>query len=398
MVSSGALAGFHFVAPVANSTDKVLIVIALASRRRKLSRPLYALAAATLFSGLLGGALPALAQQGTVPPADRPAPPAQPKAQPAASGDAVASRIGRLEEQFVDLQVMVGTLESLLKSKPSAVLPQESALGQPGGPQSAGQGDLGSRVDALETQIMALTSQLEQMTQQMGAIEARLSGAPQPSPQPPRGEPPRGEPPGRQGLAPDQPSDTALAAAGGEAAEPTSFGTTSVTPAFTAEPPLPEANEPRLPRGDAPGGLTASEEQPQSLAATTPGADARSLYDEGYGELFKRDYPAAEAAFRQFLRSYPDDALAGNAQYWLGETYYVRGQYKKAADAFLKGYKTYRSSQMAPDSLLKLGMALAQLGQKDSACSTFSELGTKFPSASDHVRDQAKSESQKAGC
>ena len=72
----------------------------------------------------------------------------------------------------------------------------------------------------------------------------------------------------------------------------------------------------------------------------------------------------------------PNDPLAGNAQYWIGETYYVRGQYKNAADAFLKGYKKYKSSEKAPDTLLRLGMALAELGQKDAACSDAQRAAT----------------------
>jgi len=112
----------------------------------------------------------------------------------------------------------------------------------------------------------------------------------------------------------------------------------------------------------------------------------------------RRDYLSAETAFRRLLEAYPNDKLAGDAQYWLGESYYVRGQYKNAADTFLKGYKSYGSNPKAPDSLLKLGMSLAALGQKEAACSSFAELGTKFPTAPSHVRDAANAERRKAGC
>ena len=106
----------------------------------------------------------------------------------------------------------------------------------------------------------------------------------------------------------------------------------------------------------------------------------------------------AATAFAKLVAAYPTDPLAGKAQYWLGETYYVRGQYKSAAEAFLKGYKQFKGSEKAPDSLLKLGMALAALGQKKEACSAFGELGAKFPAAPDYVHDQAKDERRKAGC
>jgi len=71
---------------------------------------------------------------------------------------------------------------------------------------------------------------------------------------------------------------------------------------------------------------------------------------------------------------------------------------KNAADAFLKGYKKYKSGDKAPETLLKLGMSLAALGQKEAACSTFGELKTKFPKAPETVRDEAKAEQKKTRC
>jgi tol-pal system protein YbgF len=124
----------------------------------------------------------------------------------------------------------------------------------------------------------------------------------------------------------------------------------------------------------------------------------KQLYETAYGYLLQRDYGAAEAAFDEFLRHHPNDPLAGNAQYWLGESLYVRGQYRAAAGAFLKGYQTYSKSAKAPESLLKLAMSLQRLGQKDAACSSFSELTTKFPSAPSHVKTTAQTERQRAGC
>ena len=114
--------------------------------------------------------------------------------------------------------------------------------------------------------------------------------------------------------------------------------------------------------------------------------------------MLQKDYASAEIAFSQLVDAYPNDPLASNAQYWLGESYYVRGQYKNAADAFLKGYKKYKSGDKAPDTLLKLGMSLAELGQKDAACSTFDELKTKYPRAPEHIGDEAKAWRKKAGC
>ncbi|HEX7531904.1 MAG TPA: tol-pal system protein YbgF, partial [Methyloceanibacter sp.] len=136
----------------------------------------------------------------------------------------------------------------------------------------------------------------------------------------------------------------------------------------------------------------------QGMNAGIPNSDAQSLYEQGYGSILQRDYGAAETAFRQLIAAYPNDPLAGSAQYWIGESYYVRGQYKSAADAFLKGYKKYKSGDKAPDTLLRLGMSLAELGQKDAACSTFGELTAKYPQAPVHILDHARGERKKAGC
>jgi len=357
-----------------------------ALRRRRRSRLAAAVAGAVLL--YVAGVPPVFAQQDAPPPAP--------------AGDPVAGRIGRLEEQIRDLQVMVGALTSLVKSKPDAVLPQESAGGGAGQAVSNATG-LGARVDALETQIGALTSQLELLTQQLGAIEARLgdAGAPQSAPQslsPPEEEAPL-PPPGRQGLAPMDPSAGFLADAG--AGQPTSLAATSVAMAAQTAVPSREndvgAREP-LPPAAQDAGRQPAPDQPQSLAALPASADSIILYNQGYDDFLRKDYAAAETSFRQLARHYPNDPLAGKAQYWLGESYFVRGQFKEAADAFLNGYKKYKSGEKAPDSLVKLGMALAELGQKDAACSTLSEFSTRFPSADQDLQDQARSELRKARC
>jgi tol-pal system protein YbgF len=293
------------------------------------------------------------------------------------SGDSVSARLGRLEDKVRDLQVMVGTLESLLRAKPGTVLPQEA-------PPVAQDGSLGPRIDALETQITALTSHIERIGKQMSALEAKLSAAEMPPPAPPT--PSVEPPPERQGEAPAPPADSATALAPPDSGDD---GDTS---------------KPRW-YGPKPGGdeLAALLErqaasEPQNLTAALPSGDAQTLYQQGYGALLQKDYAGAEVAFSQLVDAYPNDPLAGNAQYWLGESYYVRGQYKNAADAFLKGYKKYKSGDKAPDTLLKLGMALAELGQKDAACSTLDELKTKYPGAPEHIGDEAKAWRKKTGC
>jgi tol-pal system protein YbgF len=136
----------------------------------------------------------------------------------------------------------------------------------------------------------------------------------------------------------------------------------------------------------------------QLPGATTRPTPATPGSRDRLGYLMQRDYGAAQAAFEDFLNLYPKDSLAGNAQYWLGEAHFVRGEYTAAAGAFLKGYQNYAGNARAADSLLKLAMSLDRLGQKDAACSSYSELNTRFPDAPENVKTRAKSERQRISC
>ncbi|MGI9409861.1 MAG: tol-pal system protein YbgF, partial [Hyphomicrobiaceae bacterium] len=128
------------------------------------------------------------------------------------------------------------------------------------------------------------------------------------------------------------------------------------------------------------------------------GDDPQQIYEAAYGLLLQQEYGAAQQAFADFVGKFSKHALAGNAQYWLGETYYVRGQYKDAAGAFLAGYRKFAASAKAPDSLLKLAMSLDRLGQKSAACSSLGELGAKFPGAPSHVKRRALQEQRRLRC
>jgi len=147
-------------------------VILSASKWRKRLRLAFALSAALLIVGL--PAAQAVAQQ-SLPQPEQGSPSQSAPTAKAQGGDSVGARIGRIEDKIGDLQVLVGTLESFIRAKPGATLPVE-AVAAPSVPQGqTPEGDLGPRVDALETQITALTSQLERIGQQMSALEAKLS-------------------------------------------------------------------------------------------------------------------------------------------------------------------------------------------------------------------------------
>ena len=129
-----------------------------------------------------------------------------------------------------------------------------------------------------------------------------------------------------------------------------------------------------------------------------PGGSASEQYNSAFGLLKQADYSAAEEAFRTFLAQHPRDALAGSAQYWLGETYYERGLYGDAASAFAEGYKNYPKGAKAADDLLKLGMSLARANQKQNACVAFAQLDRDFPQPGAAIRERAIAEKKRSGC
>lgn len=133
-------------------------------------------------------------------------------------------------------------------------------------------------------------------------------------------------------------------------------------------------------------------------SGSLPAGTSQEQYNYAFGLLRQADYPGAEQALRAFIQRYPNDPLAGNAQYWLGETYYVRKDYNNAAAVFAEGYQKYPKGGKAADNLLKLGMALGQLGQKADACRAFARLDRDFPSAPSTVKERAGDEKKHLGC
>ncbi len=137
---------------------------------------------------------------------------------------------------------------------------------------------------------------------------------------------------------------------------------------------------------------------PTTAASVLPVETPQDQYAHAFELLRRADYGGAEAALGTFLEAHPDDALANNARYWLGETYYVRGNYVQAAQTFLDGYKKAPQGPKAPDILLKLGMSMSALDKKAQACATFEELGKKFPDASAAIKRKLLAEREKNGC
>ena len=175
-------------------------------------------------------------------------------------------------------------------------------------------------------------------------------------------------------------------------------------PAPVRHPPPPAAPQTlgSLDAGAAPPAPASTTPQPQQAGAPAggelPSGSPQDQYNYAFGLLRRADYPAAAQALRAFVQRYPRDPLAGNAQYWLGETYYVRKDYKNAASAFAEGYQKYPRGPKAPDNLLKLGMTLGNLGQKSDACKAFARLDHDFPGAATNVKEQEASERHSLRC
>lgn len=132
-------------------------------------------------------------------------------------------------------------------------------------------------------------------------------------------------------------------------------------------------------------------------AVELKGATAKEQYEYAYG-LVMKDRDAAEQAFKAFLKAHPNDALAGNALYWLGETYFVKGDYKEAAVQFLEGYRKFPKSQKAAHNLLKLGMSMGKMDDAKNACAAFAKLQQEYPEADATIKRSVQTERQKLKC
>ncbi|MBS4048558.1 MAG: tol-pal system protein YbgF [Alphaproteobacteria bacterium] len=333
---------------------------------------------------------------------------------PVAAQDAqTIDRINRLERDLQTLQRQVyrGGTPPASSSSGGGSLTDTSSDG------SSAANRLNARIDELENQIRQMTGRFEEVEfassqanrridKLVEDVDFRLNQLER------GGQPPTGQPGGGQQSAPQQGSveqvkpnaqQQGIPAPG----TPVARGSTSATP---GQAPSREGVLGSVPV-DAQGRPLSTPNQPQNqqtARATAPAAASgkgklpagtpQERYNYAYKLLVQSDYADAESAFREFIGAHGQDALAGNAQYWLGETYYVRGQYEPAAQAFLQGYQGYPKSAKAPDSLLKLGMSLSAMKKNPEACAALGQLGKEFASAPPHVKDAAVRERTKIGC
>jgi tol-pal system protein YbgF len=287
-----------------------------------------------------------------------------------AGGDASGGgRLERLEQQVSELQGVVAAVETLAKS---------NSGGGSGYAAAAGGGASTGELRQLSEQIADLAQRVERLEARLG--EGGGSGSPAPRPQQRGDLQQRGD-------------------AGYDASPASGFEDKQQLPPLGAPAAPPRQSAAAAPARNYGADTAAAGAAVGAATAPAPsGGPARALFDQGYGALNRREYSAAEGYFQQFLEEYPSDPLAGSAQYWLGEAAFVSGEYKTAADRFLKTFTTYPSSERAPEALLKLAISLRRLGNNTDACATFTELTQRYPKAPQSVMQRADSEKKRANC
>lgn len=163
-------------------------------------------------------------------------------------------------------------------------------------------------------------------------------------------------------------------------------------------------------RGESPP--TASQQpgatiQPSRPAAAPPPPVVRTILPKGSVQarykfaqdlVHRAEYDKAAQAFQEFIAAHPDDKLISNARYWLGRTFYVRSDYRSAAETFLKAFRDDPKGNKAPDNLLSLGMSLSQMDKKADACAMFGKLASDFPDAPSRITRLLQRERTRADC
>lgn len=201
---------------------------------------------------------------------------------------------------------------------------------------------------------------------------------------------------------------TSVAPDGGSVAPPANPGMAAVAPPVQTTAPAQPNGQPGvlgvMPRNGStqPGTSAAPQLRPPggapAAAGGLPAGTPEEQYNYAFGLLRQSQFADAEGAFTTFIKTHPQHELAGNAQYWLGETYYARGDYKQAAVSFLDGYRSYPKSAKAPDNLLKLGLAMGNLGKTAEACASFQRMATEYPQAADFLKRRAAAERDRLAC
>jgi tol-pal system protein YbgF len=305
-------------------------------------------------------------------------------------------RVDRLERDLNQLQRQVYRNQAGTAPTPSGNGDGSPAL------------DAQIRMDQLEAQLRTMTGQIEEMQYNLSQLSSRVEktqgdnevrfqqlehGGPQSAAEPP----PSAQAPAVAVVVPP-PAPIVMPAPIVQAPPPTGRSGNS---AADLSRPAPAAGVLVAPPAAVlvappPGAVQAQQAIPGG--GTLPDGSAVDQYNYAFGLMRAADYRGAEIAFRGFLQKHPSDPLASNAQYWLGETFFVRGEYPAAAQAFAEGYQHYPQGPKAADNLLKLGMSLGNSGRKSDACFSFARLERDFPQMPAIIKDREASEKKRLGC
>lgn len=288
--------------------------------------------------------------------------------------------------------------------------------------QEQGDGELAIRVDRLEQALRQLTGQIEQLQMQnqqlMQQLQTQQGGNPAAQQQRPPARPQ--QPPQQQSVTPpplQQQNVPPVAAPqqnpnrSGDAFDPNADPNAPGRPRNLGQIPQQQQYQQQAPQGPmvlTPNGNQQNLPPPnqgptppsshQQQAVLPPSNSPKDAYDLAYGYVLRRDYALAEQSFRAFLDQHKGDRNVPLATYWLGESLYQQKKFNDAANVFLDIYKQHPQSQRAPDSLLRLGQSLAQLGNKEGACGSLGAVVSRYPKASASVKKNAEDEQKRLGC
>lgn len=299
----------------------------------------------------------------------------------ATAGFSQSADTGQLMNRISQLENQIQTLSRAVYRGKDLSPADKAALSAGGAADTAAMANLDTRLNQLENQQRSLIGQLERMNHDVQQIKTRLdrlqTDNDQRFQQLERG--------GASGAA------AGSAAAGAAPATDTTLYAQDVTQQVSGGDARTSGNSGARNLGTLSAGGTAS----GGSRASDP---ANILYDQAFSDIREAKYDQAEDKFKRFMAMYPSHTLAANAQYWLAETYYVRGDYQQAARMFAQGYQTYPKGAKAPDSLLKLGLSLAQIGKKEDACLSFAQLKKEYPGDQSPAIRRADQESKRLGC
>ena len=285
-------------------------------------------------------------------------------------------------------------------------------------PQDQNDGELAIRVDRLEQTLRQLTGQIEQLQMQnqqlMQQLQQGNNAAPQQQRPPVRPQQPQQQtvtppPLQQQNVPPVAPQQNPNRS--GDAFDPNADPNAPGRPRNLGQIPPQQQYQQQAPQGPmvlTPNGnqqnLPSPNQGPtpppsqQQQAVLPPSNSPKDAYDLAYGYVLRRDYALAEQSFRAFLDQHQNDRNVPVASYWYGESLYQQKKYTEAANVFLDIYKQHPQSQRAPDSLMRLGQSLAQLGNKEGACGSLGAVLSRYPKASAGVKKNVEDEQKKLGC